>query len=694
MGKLNLSLTKFIFWPIFAIVAILVSSFSYQKGYMLQGYTDVAFFLIAGFGVLLSVIYWVLEHKNNKVIAHPVYFPVITIVAVIAIITIWLQGNQTFVNPDTNFEVTTQITNMMKVKFTIVNVLFFNMIYMLVFLVSRRTFRLQQIFWFVRLFVLFAIVAIVYSIFKDHEAVATIFSGKEVSIPQIASFFQSENAFAGVIFFGMLALMVLNHYKSRFYNYILLLGFYFYMILTTCTSTFLVGSACLILYIILDVCSLFKKHWVSATILSAFLFVFVAGVIIGVFFLLKNEVSWVVSFFNFIEREILKKDFSTFTGRTAIWKNIWIELIIDNPIHLLFGRGYGTGTIYLRMLYLSFGNGNYQTAISTAHNGFMEIVLSGGIISLFLYGILLLLAFVGIILLLVKKQFRFAFLYLILIPSILLYSFFESTYFFDRSMVNMVMTIFGIMPVFNAVRALYKPKIAKPIKNGNFEFVKMNHQKLKGFVGTVILTLILPCLILFTASGPTSNPAFVRYLFWVLSVLGVAYLFFPQIVSSMYKDSTRRRFIFRMIFYPVLSLCLLVGFMFALLYVPVLQPITNKLWLIFAAYAFIAFVLFVVFSAVKKEKLSSYLRYSLLEPILISKFALPISLLIGVAGNLTIAGIGGETTLTVLSVSVITFITYYLLLTLIPTIRNSYYIHFFNERSLYNSKKVCLKFKI
>ena len=149
-----------------------------------------------------------------------------------------------------------------------------------------------------------------------------------------------------------------------------------------------------------------------------------------------------------------------------------------------------------------------------------------------------------------------------------------------------------------------------------------------------------------------------------------------------------------MIFYPALSLCLLVGFMFALLYVPVLQPLTNKLWLIFAAYAFIAFILFVVFSAVKKEKLSSYLRYSLLEPILISKFALPISLLIGVAGNLTIAGIGGETTLTVLSVSVITFITYYLLLTLIPTIRNSYYIHFFNERSLYNSKKVCLKFKI
>ena len=157
MGKINFVLTKFIFWPIYAIVAILVSSFVFKHGDVFQGYTNGAFYLIASVGIVLSIIYWILEHKNNKIIAHPVYFPLMLFLLTMSIAIVWLQKNETFVNPDTNFTVETMITNEFRIKCTIVLTLFFNAIYMLLFTVSRRTFRLQQTFWFIRLFVLFVI---------------------------------------------------------------------------------------------------------------------------------------------------------------------------------------------------------------------------------------------------------------------------------------------------------------------------------------------------------------------------------------------------------------------------------------------------------------------------------------------------------------------------------------------------------
>lgn len=694
MGKINLVLTKILFWPIYAIVAVLIASFSVQ-GEMFQGFSNPAFFLIASSGLILSIIYWVFEHKCNKVIAHPVYFPIILILTVLSVLTIWMQDNQTFINPETNFSVTTTIDVLIKTKFTIVNVLFFNALYMLIFIISRRTFRLQQIFWFIRVYVIFAIVSIVYSVIKEHELIASVFSGELINNYTIKSFFFNENFFACIIFFAMMGMMVLNYYKSRPYNYVFIFGFYFYMILTTCTSTFFVGTILLLVYIIIDIISTFKKHWIFATIMSSILFVSIAGIIVAIFMLVQAEVGWITSFFKFIERQILSKDFSTFTGRTEIWKNVWDHLISNDVYHLVFGRGFGTGSIFLKSFNLAQSGGAISSALGTCHNGMIEILLTGGLINLSFYAILIILALVSVILLLIKKQIKFAMMYLTIVVSVVTYSFFESYAFFGRTMVDMVFTVFAFIPLVNAVRATYKPKIAKPIAQGDYNYMKMNHLYLKSLISSIIITGIVPVLVIFGTNWVNTGKSS-DILLSILICLGYTLIFIPNLTSLFYKGATRVRFTFRCIFYSVLAVGVLVGGIFLMDY---LYTLTDRLGKLIQCVPIIVLTLYlivlsIVFGAIKKERIINYLRYTFFEPILILKLALPISLVIGFAGNLVYQCLGYETSLTIFSISLASFILCYLLIVFIPSIKVSYYLNFINERCLYNMKKSYLKYKI
>lgn len=696
MGKINFVLTKILFWPIYAIVAILVSSFSFKPGEVYHGYTNGAFYLIASVGLILSIIYWVLEHKKNKVIAHPVYFPLILFLLTMSIAIVWIQQNQTFVNPDTDFTVTAVISNEFRVKCTIILVLFFNAIYMLIFVVSRRTFRLQQIFWFLRLYVLFTVIAIAYSLIKEFDQIKLIFSGEPLVSYSIQSFFYNENFFACVILFGLIAMMILNFYKSRPYNYIVMFALYFYMILTTCTTTLFVGTLCFIFYILLDIISLFKKHWVVATISLSIFFVIFAGLAVSVYFMYENEVEWVKSFFKFMELRIFSKDFQTFSGRTEVWKTIWDNLIANDPINMLFGRGYGTSLIMIRNLFFCMENGNPNGVLSSAHNGLIEIAYTNGLVGLSLYGLLIVLVLIAFVLLLVKKKVKFALMYLFIILTVLGYSLFESHFFFGQGMFNMVITVFAILPLFNAVRALYKPKIAKPIKEGDYHFVKMNYLKLKSFMSMMILPFFIPSTLIIIESSLNGGPhGMIMSHLKVLLIVLVLLMFVPQIVSLFYKDATRRRFIFRCIFYSVIfvGLFFLTPWLGQILsrHVPFFKHLELFTFTVLGVYLF---TLWLVFTLVKKEKLSNYFKYTFLEPILGAKIAFPISIALGCVGVILFKAVNLVSPLTTFTITIVSFIVYYLLLTLLPSIRNYYYINFLNERCLYNLKKSCQKYEI
>jgi exopolysaccharide production protein ExoQ len=111
---------------------------------------------------------------------------------------------------------------------------------------------------------------------------------------------------------------------------------------------------------------------------------------------------------------------ATFTGRTNIW-----ELVLSQPVNPLLGTGF-----------LMFWDGSIgQNAldelgarITTAHNGYLEMYLDGGLMGLSLFGMMLLARGNHIINQLVNRSYwgRLGFIYFILA---LIHNFSESTFF-------------------------------------------------------------------------------------------------------------------------------------------------------------------------------------------------------------------------------------------------------------------------
>ena len=390
--------------------------------------------------------------------------------------------------------------------------------------------------------------AIIYSISTEFTTLKGIFVSEGTDLVGLSSFFHNENLFAMFILYAIFGCFILNFYHTRPHNYILIAGLFFYMTLTTCAATFFVGLCAVIIYIIFDLIRNFKKHWVLTLISAGISTAIIVGAIIFFSTAYSNEISWVKNLFTYIQKEIFSKDFNTFTGRTRIWKDVFDNLINTNLVNLLIGRGYGTSSMFLKGLGLMHSSGSFDRAIISAHNGLINILLNSGLIGLGLYAILILLVAFTCIYLLFKKKVNLSITFGLIICGVLAHSLLESVAFYSTSMVNMLVTIMFTCPLFNCARGVFKPKLVNQVKNGDYAYSKMQYRKLRRFISVVIISLIIPCVTLLTSLMTYQHKEMLNTVLTILVVLAISLIFVPQLITMFYKDSSRKRFIFRTIF--------------------------------------------------------------------------------------------------------------------------------------------------
>ena len=113
-----------------------------------------------------------------------------------------------------------------------------------------------------------------------------------------------------------------------------------------------------------------------------------------------------VAFKEFLRRFVFRSDFKTFSNRTEIWS--WaLDLLKKEPMRLIFGYGYGASS-KLIMTYSSI----FEHTVRTCHSGYVEVFLMSGIVGLSFYSFGIGFGFYCIIRLFIRKQFRFALMYL------------------------------------------------------------------------------------------------------------------------------------------------------------------------------------------------------------------------------------------------------------------------------------------
>lgn len=220
--------------------------------------------------------------------------------------------------------------------------------------------------------VLFALIAIIYSLINEQEIYKAIFSDFSIVfddtirvVHRVKSFFYFNNVFSHYCSLALLTVMALSFVLKKKWIMLLSLFFFFFVVVGGSRTAFLAGLVLYFLYIIYFVLSLKKKNKIAFIVLLSILIIFVTYILLDIFLLknihLNNSRGESFTLYESFELffDVLK------TNRFPIVTN---TLKLYHPLDFIIGQGYEIDMFSVR----SYGNYNY-------HNSFMEVFMAGGI---------------------------------------------------------------------------------------------------------------------------------------------------------------------------------------------------------------------------------------------------------------------------------------------------------------------------
>ena len=139
-----------------------------------------------------------------------------------------------------------------------------------------------------------------------------------------------------------------------------------------------------------------------------------------------------------------------------MWQRIW-DLLKGNPLDLIFGLGHQTGTHIYRE-YMSY-------TVKSTHNAFLEMFLRYGLVGLTVYIGIVGLTVYCFIRHLLKKNYRFFFIYGLCFASIMIHSLTESTTLFTPNVGGLYFSFVFVLPVINILQEKHFKALKEDLLN-------------------------------------------------------------------------------------------------------------------------------------------------------------------------------------------------------------------------------------
>ena len=445
MGKLRFTLTSIIFWIVLLLSCFLSENFAILNSDPMGGFSFDSAFILTAVIIGLLIVYYFFEHKKNGLTFDKILLPILVVSGGLFIWTVLRQGNRTFTNFDGTgtFEVTFGKKD--RVMASLQVIIWLSVIYALVFVYNRFRLNKESYRWVGKVYLISVLIMMIVDLFYDASNIAAIFNGTYEG-GGLAFVMGNANVWALLLFSGVLTTVILSYKKFKLWYYIPMMVLYTYSIMTSCATTTFVGAFVIVAYTIYEIWSHYKENK-KQTIIHFIVFLgsltFVALMLI-MFVALK--VPAFVNYWSFVDETTFHKNFFTMTGRTTIWRKIF-ELLKGNPLDLIFGLGHHTASeIFKEYVAESFGG------IKSAHNAVMEIFLRYGIFGMIFYvGMIGLTAFC-LIRYILKKKYRFAFIYGVCFLAIMAHSMTESTTLFTPNVGGLYFSFVFILPILNILQ--------------------------------------------------------------------------------------------------------------------------------------------------------------------------------------------------------------------------------------------------
>ncbi|MFA5235650.1 MAG: hypothetical protein WC399_02195 [Bacilli bacterium] len=313
-------------------------------------------------------------------------------------------------------------------------------VYLLIIVIPKliKTKTILMVFLYVLVIALVALIG--YSVVVEWDQYYLLFSTGDIDYysPTI-SLFSNTNVFGYYLSLGIFALGILDSLKHRFWHYGLMLVFTISLLLTITITSYIGAFTFLIAFIVYDLVTQFKKHPVSASIWTVSLGTILFAVIIG--FMLSD-----LALARSIREDFIPESVESLQARLMIWRHAR-EMIFEG--NLFVGNGLAIANALLQVAIGVEGGANPTNRF---HNGWYDVMASGGIVGLAFYLIGL-----GFIVYLVVKRYKYnhriALTVLFILIGILIQSVAEAKVFFKADAMGTLGTLLVTVPL------LIEPKL-------------------------------------------------------------------------------------------------------------------------------------------------------------------------------------------------------------------------------------------
>ena len=443
MGKLRFTLTSILFWIVLVLSCLLSENFDIFGGNLMNGFkTDSAFILTISIIVLL-VIYYLVEHKKNKLTFDRILLPSLCVAGLLLVLNIFRQGDsRSFISYSRDWDFIYEFPIEIRLLASLEVVIWLAVLYAVVFVYNRFRLNKESYRWVAFVYLIGVVGMALVDIFVEGKDIIDIFKGTYTGTG-LEFCMGNANVWSLLIFSGVLSAILLSYKRFRWYYYVAIVGLTVFNTFTTCSTTMYITFLATIVYTLYEIFTYYKVNKAKS---KKLLLIYVGSCLAGICLLailVLAKVSFVYNAWDFITTSMFNKEFGTLSSRTDIWFRIF-ELVGRNPLDVIFGLGHQTGSLVFRE-YMGY-------EIKSAHNAFMEIFLRYGVIGVLVYLGLLGLTVYCFILHIKRKNYRFVFFYGLCFVCILLHGITESTTLFTPNVGGLYFGFVFILPVLNILQ--------------------------------------------------------------------------------------------------------------------------------------------------------------------------------------------------------------------------------------------------
>ena len=534
-------LTPILFWCAIYGIYLLTGSYPLVSNGHASGPTMVTLiFSSLGIGIAL-IAYLVLERKKNNIRPNYILIPLFLILSVTSIIGIWLSSS--YYSWSDVRTTSVYISNEMKITYTIETLLIFLGLYAVIAVFLKHKTQNRHIYWLLATLVIAICVLCGASIFTDFEIYKEILTSNKMPINGVKGFTSNSNIFGLACFIGIVSCIILNAFKKKWFRYVLIPIFYLFGAFSLCATSQFIGIIVILIYFIIESIFLIKSKNKAKYFLFTSLYILIIG--FGVVFIisLNNDLGFMSHISKTAMSFISDNDFITFTGRKLIWDNA-LKQSLEDPYHFVCGYGFRIGTLISSQRYFSICNHLYFDQYLPLHSGFMEVLLSNGVIGLGVYILAIFYVFYCLFKIRKYKGYRYSLEFAMLLCAIIVYSCFESFNLFDLTSTGIMLSFVSLFPI----QSRYQMKhqyIEEEIMNYPRWEKKIPRLTLEKTVAQVLTIILVVLASLFVNNNIYYDNAAFNLLITGIVLVFICLLFLPYLISNFYLAGTRKLSIFR-----------------------------------------------------------------------------------------------------------------------------------------------------